>query len=166
MYLLLHIPTNTYYGIRRRFKEKHSSSSTNNVSLVTPRYNIIGFERFGDAHQVANSIAAHQSVYNKSPNERRICLYSDAQWLVNAVEKDLWVTEVNFIDFLQYVLCFNLGLSVVHNISPPDDITGIIPVKMREYMRDIDCGSDKHSNFDFVDTLEHNLELPFEDDGY
>jgi hypothetical protein len=163
LFLLLHIPTNTYYGTRsglRRWGGRSGNTHQRPMSIrgttMRPRYNIVGFERFADANHVANSVATYRSVYCENPSERGICLYTDGHLLIHAIEHDLWITEVERNDFLERSRHFNLGLSIVHEISPPD-ITGNITVHIREYTPE----SDRHSNFDFVDSLEYVLDLPF-----
>ena len=156
LFILLHLPSKTYYGIRRNYRYHRNTNtlplSTDNV-YIRPVYNIVGFERFQDAIIVADSIATHRIVHRKNPNEHVICLYPESQILVDAVEHDLWVTETKLSNLKRMTKNRNIGVQIVYDIKTSDK--GDLVVQFKE----LDFENDRYTNYDFIDTLEKNLDL-------
>ena len=85
IYLLRHLSTNTYYGIKKHNNHnKHqnfvststfdsdSVSQPSQVSPMFPKYNVVGFKKFTDAVVVADSIATYRTLHsNKNPDDTK-----------------------------------------------------------------------------------------------
>ena len=153
LYVLRHIPTNTYYGTRRRSIRSTYDVLPKSYSDVhiRPLYNIVGFKKFKDALMVVDSIATHRSVYYENPKDRTICIYNDNHFLVDGIEHDLRVLEVKMTEIVQKTRRYNLGLRIINDIDVSDK--GDINVKFKELSLD----DDNRTNFDFIDSLESNL---------
>lgn len=160
LYVLRHLPTNTYYGTRRSLRQDASDISPKSYSGVhiRPSYNVVGFERFTDAIMVADSIATHRSVYDRNPDDMTTCVYREHNILVDAIDHDLWVTEVKKNDMIERLMKYNLGFRIVHDINVSDK--GNINIEFKE----LSLKDDKLTNYDFIDILENNLHITWEDD--
>lgn len=160
LFILKHLPSKTYYGTRRSFRKRGPHDAlpvaTKNVE-IRPHYNIIGFERFQDAIIVADSIATYQTIHRKNPIDQAICLYPETQILVDAIENELWVTETNLNDLRKKMKNRNIGVKIVHEIKISD--LGDLVVRFSELELD-----EQHTNYDFIDSLENNLNLQYDED--
>lgn len=162
IFILRHIPSKTYYGTRRSCRHRRTTNALKGIPAsvdhvdIRPHYNLIGFERFQDALMVADSIATHRTIHMRNPNDKAICLYPDTQIHVDAVEHDLWVTETKLTELKKMTKNRNIGLRIVYEINISDK--GDLVVQFNE----LELKNERHTNYDFIDTLEHNFDLRYD----
>ena len=104
MYTILHLPTNTYYGLHAKDRSKHT---------------VVFFRNYDQAKYVADSLATHQWVYGKLPSpSTELYIMKPYQKKQNALEYRLWVQKRQAsLRCMKEVGMRHLDVSFVKNIE-------------------------------------------------
>ena len=105
MYTILHLPTNTYYGLN---KNKHS---------------IAMFKEFHDAKYVAESLATHEWIYGKLPNiNSELFMMKPFQKKRKSLDHLLCIKKQPLnMRFIHSIGTRHMDISVIDNIRWTDD---------------------------------------------
>lgn len=138
MYTIVHLPTNTFYGLNRT--EKHS---------------VVYFKKYENAKYVADSLSTHVWIYGSMPKEsKELHMMKPYQKKREALENHIWVQKRDLSkQWLMQLGMRNLNVLVVKNIDWLDD---------DEYDADIENYSLESDNAAFLKMVELDNEIVVE----
>tara|TARA_Y100000389_G_scaffold205016_1_gene262009 strand:+ start:11859 stop:12281 length:423 start_codon:yes stop_codon:yes gene_type:complete len=119
MYSIIHLPTQTLYGLHNNSKTRHS---------------VVYFRTYDHAKYVADSLATHEWIYNQLPAvSRELYMMKPYQVKKNARDHSLWIHKTTLSSrSVQNIGTRNLHISVVNDIRWIDDDTYDINIKHYE----------------------------------
>lgn len=119
MYSIIHLPTQTFYGLQNNTKTRHS---------------IVYFRYYDQAKYVADSLATYKWIYNELPQvSQELYMMKPYQVKKNANDHSLWIQKSSLSSrSVQNVGTRNLHISVINKIRWIDDETYDLDIKHYE----------------------------------
>jgi hypothetical protein len=111
MFVLRHLPTQTYYGIRE---------------CEGARFKILAFTKYEHADQIGKSLATFHHVHNKNPPIETICYMPPHFRIRDGLDSDIWIASVNN-ENLNHFNQYNLDVMIINDIM--DHNKGIAQMK-------------------------------------